>query len=107
MRISDWSSDVCSSDLVKHAAGGAIKTDIRGIVADVGDDLAGERFQIDPGAGGDFAGDNGNAGLDQRLTGDTGALVLRKDGVEHGIGNLIGDFEIGRASCRERVGKSE
>src|SRR3546814_14346141 len=109
MRISDWSSDVCSSDLqpvrkmdrgrhvavglvggvaehqalvagalflgllavhalvdvgrlladqVEHAAGGAVETDLAGVVADVQDHLAGQRLQYAPPEGGNLAGDD-------------------------------------------------
>ena len=49
-------------------------------------------LEVDPGFGGDFAGDDRDAGLDQRFAGDARALVLRKDGVEHGVGDLVGDL---------------
>src|SRR3546814_2399863 len=38
MRVSDWSSDVCSSDLVevegRHRVGGAIRADLLGVVVE-------------------------------------------------------------------------
>ena len=51
-----------------------------------------QRFDVDPRAGGDFAGDDRHAGLDHRFAGHARALVLREDRVEHGIGNLVGDL---------------
>ena len=42
--------------------------------------------------GGDLAGDDRHAGRDQRLAGDSSGRIARQDGVEHGIGDLIGDF---------------
>jgi hypothetical protein len=45
---------------------------------------------VDPGAGGDFAGDDGGAGLHHGFAGHAGALVLRQDRVEDGVGNLVG-----------------
>jgi hypothetical protein len=54
------------------------------------DHLAGQCFQVDPGAGGDFAGDDRHAGLDHGFAGNAGARVLREDRVEHGIGDLVG-----------------
>jgi hypothetical protein len=68
------------------------KADVGGVVADVEDDLARQRFEVDPGAGGDFAGDDGDTGLDHGFAGDAGALVLRQDGVENGVGDLVGDL---------------
>src|SRR3546814_8338273 len=54
MRISDWSSDVCSSDLIggDHLALGRrqpLAVDLGGAVAAVGE----QRRRADPGAGGD------------------------------------------------------
>ena len=42
--------------------------------------------------GGDLAGDDRDAGLDQGLAGHAGALVLRQDGVEDGVGDLVRDL---------------
>src|SRR3546814_7669036 len=121
MRISDWSSDVCSSDLfgllavdalvdvgglladqVEHAAGGAVEADVGRVVADVQDHLAGQRLQVDPGAGGDLAGDDRHAGLDHGFAGDAGALVLGPDRVQHGVGDLVGDLV--RTAFGDRLG---
>ena len=56
------------------------------------DHAAHEVFEIDPGFGGHFARDDRDTGLDQRLAGDARALVLREHGVEHRVGNLVGDL---------------
>ncbi|MNZ56764.1 hypothetical protein D3C78_747170 [compost metagenome] len=77
---------------VEDAAGGAIETDVGAVVADVDDDLAHQLFQVDPGGGGDFTGDDGDTGLDQGFAGDAGVLVLGNDGVEDGIGDLVGNL---------------
>src|SRR5690606_6303329 len=77
---------------VEYAASSAVEANFRAGVADVDDDVADDLFQIDPGAGGDFAGDDGHAGLDQGLTGHAGVFVLGDDGVQYGIGNLVGDL---------------
>src|SRR3546814_1744999 len=83
MRISDWSSDVCSSDLLangarlKHAAGGV------------------ER--IDGGVDAEFR--------DRTVQNGRGVQV-RERGRRRGVGQIVGgdvDRQIGRASCRERV----
>ena len=42
--------------------------------------------------GGDFAGDDRGAGLHHRFAGHAGALVLRQDRVEDGVGDLVGDL---------------
>src|SRR3546814_1317362 len=74
MRISDWSSDVCSSDLPGHA----------------GDTLGDFALGVAGGAEAaqvalDVCGEYRNAGIAERL------------------GQALQGDEIGRASCRERV----
>src|SRR3546814_5638747 len=70
MRISDWSSDVCSSDLRRHAA---------------------------------YRGYHRHRQRDQPA--DQRAVILDQRGLEiHlSLGEHVATFEIGRASCRERV----
>src|SRR3546814_1742500 len=79
MRISDWSSDVCSSDLV---AGGA---------------LLARRLSVPLLVGG-LAGGVGLAWL--ALTGDLLTAMLA---IGVAVAGLLLLDEIGRASCRERV----
>src|SRR3546814_7502751 len=84
MRMSDWSSDVCSSDLVEHGRGGSPETGllVRGMAKANAD------------AQGDFAA---------LLTGGRLGLLIEP---EHGGQNyqaVVAVEEIGRASCRERV----
>src|SRR3546814_5416030 len=96
MRISDWSSDVCSSDLELVSASGqrfVERSDPRDVVADGG---AAPHRQL--------AADEVH-GLDA-----VGALVDRRDA---GVAEVLGDAglldvahaaeQIGRASCRGRV----
>src|SRR3546814_4291359 len=100
MRISDWSSDVCSSDLIFVGGIGNFGLDSNGTTIVVTDNTAAE-------------------GVDTVLTTE----VLRFNGVNYGVvtgtggnnnnlnGNggsagsqaVFGLGEIGRASCRERV----
>src|SRR3546814_5799570 len=83
MRISDWSSDVCSSDLEQGSLEGeigAVGDPRRGLAVGDGAVLA------DLASGG--AGGVADGGVGQ---------------AEHGE---LADGEIGRASCRERVGQS-
>jgi hypothetical protein len=80
------------ADHVQDAAGGSVEADVGGVVADVADDLAHQRFQVDPGAGGDLAGDDRHAGLDHRLAGHARALVLGQDRIEYRVRNLVGDL---------------
>src|SRR3546814_6185672 len=92
MRISDWSSDVCSSDLRKAALSAAltIHQPTRAIGADAGIDIGHPAFE-------------NSIRIDRHRR-------ERRDGVgadaRHRVrlGTLLGDVpEIGRASWRERV----
>ncbi|MCY1440842.1 hypothetical protein D9M71_571310 [compost metagenome] len=80
------------ADDVHHATGRAVETDVGAGVADVGDDVANDLFQVDPGRSGYFAGDDGNARFHQGFASHAGELVFSNDGVQHCIGNLVGDF---------------
>src|SRR3546814_11253546 len=84
MRISDWSSDVCSSDL-RHGEGGAIF--VARDVDDVGDDRRRRRPRARARALEEEAADE---------------IALGDDGVER-AGDIGERMEIGRESCRERV----
>src|SRR3546814_6030497 len=86
MRISDWSSDVCSSDLLRHPAD-LTGRHLRVLRSDRGCDVA--RHQ---GVARELVGvepdPHGVAGTEQARLADSGNTL---------------DREIGRASCRERV----
>ena len=56
------------------------------------DHLAHQLLEIDPGRGGDLAGDDGHTGLHQGLAGHASLLVAGDDGIQHRIGNLVGDL---------------
>src|SRR3546814_6824507 len=74
MRISDWSSDVCSSDLVHGEAREMVLGDREEMVADPG----------------------------QRQVGENLLVLAEPFHVERQLGRPE-QVEIGRASCRERV----
>mgnify|MGYP000211979062 CR=1 FL=1 len=80
------------ADGVEDAAGGAVKADVGAVVADFDHGFAYQVFQINPGGGGDFPGKHDHAGFNQGFAGDTRVFVLGDDGVQHRIGNLVGDF---------------
>src|SRR3546814_3438407 len=91
MRISDWSSDVCSSDLVVLVLDGCGLGDAVGVVED--------QPEVAQPANARLRAHGGQAHLDARvaqraLLGLAG-LVVEVD--------LLVRAEIGRASCRERV----
>src|SRR3546814_14111215 len=77
MRISDWSSDVCSSDLLALGAAGVDVDEHHGPDPEVLD------------AGGEHVGDLGAGG----------PVVVREQALDRGQAGR----QIGRASCRERV----
>src|SRR3546814_18508629 len=106
MRISDWSSDVCSSDLVRRGledAGigvpGAGEDDVRAALHLAAGQLAGGEGVVERGR---RRPDEVDDQLRGRV-GETGALVEAADKFPdqrdvHGAAE-----KIGRASCRERV----
>src|SRR3546814_14763928 len=95
MRISDWSSDVCSSDLPDFEAIRSVDTDI----AAIGYRLATANAPLC---------DRQEPGLGLLLhTPDQYARDVRGEAIRHfRFAGLVGvEAEIGRASCRERVGQ--
>src|SRR3546814_20588672 len=97
MRISDWSSDVCSSDLAMLAEGEARHLDL---VAAHPVAVAADRIDLT------IMGE-GAEGLGQPpLRKGVGRIALVKD-CDPAFEQLVREvgIEIGRASCRERVCK--
>src|SRR3546814_4075232 len=94
MRISDWSSDVCSSDLAKAVEG---RLPLLAGARDGGFDFRSKRLWIDEIGGG---GDDVLTRSQQRadIVDAARNVILRAGKKQHAIG-----CEIGRASCRERV----
>jgi hypothetical protein len=98
--------------LVAGAAGVYAHGDVAGLLVDAGDDGAGVAveavegvvvadgldgatdylLEVDVGLGGDFSGDDYQAGGGEGFTGDTAIGVFGEAGVEDGIGNLVGDL---------------
>src|SRR3546814_15956142 len=91
MRISDWSSDVCSSDLREFAA------DEAAVLGDLGRVVAARHIDLDIGEA-MFVEMRAELllGLGARLVGDEAQVELG----DRAAGQ---DRQIGRASCRERV----
>src|SRR3546814_17463426 len=94
MRISDWSSDVCSSDLPDMAE--------LALAARLAHELA---FGLDRLAVGLAVGDLrlADIGLDVELAPPAVDEDVQVQLPHAGDDGLAGLFEIGRASCRERV----
>ena len=69
-----------------------VEADVVVRVSDRRDHLAGDFFIIDLGRGGDFAGHRAVVGRDQRFAGHAAVRVLRQQGIQHAVGNLIGQL---------------
>src|SRR3546814_6987535 len=104
MRISDWSSDVCSSDLqlIPHALHVARRLDLALLFASGG---WVSRDAATAASGEDF----GEEGGEEEAIGVRGLLDARASALRFVIGNRlvapepVDNAKIGRASCRERV----
>ena len=57
---------------------------------------------VDVGVGRDLAGDDDEAGRDQRLAGDASVGIVAEDGVEDGVGDLVGHLV--RMALGDRLG---
>src|SRR5208337_349015 len=98
--------------LVAGAAGIDAHGDVAGLFVDAGDDGAGvaveavegvvvanalhgaanDLLKVDVSFGGDFSGDDDEAGRGESFASDAADGILGEAGVEYGIGNLVGDF---------------
>ena len=69
-----------------------IKADGRIVITNAADGFACDLRVIDFGTGGDLTREYHQIVFDQRFSGDARALVLRKQRIQHGIGNGVRDF---------------
>src|SRR5690606_38273833 len=90
------------TDDVDHATGGTVKAYGGGGVADVVDYTTDLLFQVNPGASGHLAGNDGNAGFNHGFAGHTSIFVSGDGGIQDGSGNLVGNFV--RMAFRDRLG---
>src|SRR3546814_19076448 len=95
MRISDWSSDVCSSDLVLRAGGQTVLPDdqrapFAGAVAVEARDIQGAVIE-----------QVGVRGAVRRVEGAVGNELVDAPRCRI-VAHVKGDAEIGRAACRDR-----
>ena len=86
-----------------HAARVGVEAELRARVADLADALAHEARDVDVRLRRDLAGDDDEAGRDQRLAGDAAHRVVGEHGVEHGVRDLVGDLV--RMALGDRLGR--
>src|SRR3546814_1145546 len=105
MRISDWSSDVCSSDLVDAPAHDAAVLDFGGKAFPRAGVAPDEGFDLDPVArAGAEPVERGEADLAVLGQPDGRLAEQAEQAHEIGEGAAAADIiKIGRAACRERV----
>src|SRR3546814_15396451 len=106
MRISDWSSDVCSSDLEIAAAAPLEHRHARAAMADLAARLDARRnldlVGVAIGIGNlDHPAERGGREADRRARVERGALAIEQRMPR----DMDEDVEIGRASCRESGGQ--
>jgi hypothetical protein len=89
----------------QHGATLVVDAVVGVVVADLLDGLAGHLLEIHHRVGGDFARHHHEAGVAQRLGGNARILVLREDGVEHRVGDLVRNL-VGMA-FGDRLGSEE
>ena len=75
-----------------HGAGVRVEAVECVVVADGGNHAAHQGLEIDVGLGGDFAGDDHQAGGRQRLGGNAAVGVLLQAGIENSVGDLVGNL---------------
>jgi hypothetical protein len=93
--------------VVGHEHGAPLVVDavVGVVVADFLDGVARDLLEVHHRVGGDLAGHHHEAGVAQRLGGDARILVLREDGVEHRVGDLVRDLV--RVTLGNRLGCEE
>ena len=79
-------------DAGDYGAGVAVETVDSVVVADGADGAADYTLEIDIGFGGDFSGDDYEAGSGEGFAGYAAGDVFGEAGVEDGVGNLVSDF---------------
>src|SRR5208337_131932 len=79
-------------DAGNHRAGIGVEAVDGVVVADGLNYAAHQALEVHVSFGGNFAGDDDQAGAGQGFTGDAAGGVFTQAGVENGIGNLVGDL---------------
>src|SRR3546814_14886001 len=103
MRISDWSSDVCSSDLLKHGPLALVDADMPVVVIAPNDNLLEKvksNMQEVRARGGELFV---FTDADSNFSESEGVHVIRTPRHVGVLSPIVHTIQIGRASCRERV----
>ena len=69
-----------------------VEAEIVVVVSNVGGDFAGDFLEIDSGFRRDFAGKDDKIRCGKCFASDAGFGILREQGVQNGIGDLVADF---------------
>ena len=89
----------------QHRARIGVETELRARIPDVPHRLAGDVGELDPGGGGDLPRQHDEPGCQQGLAGYASSWILRQDGIEDRVGNLIGNLV--RMAFRDRFRSEE
>ena len=79
-------------DAGDHGAGVGVEAVERVVVADGGDRASNQRLEIHVSLGGDFAGDDDQAGGGQGFAGHAAGRIFGQAGIEDSVRNLVGDL---------------
>jgi hypothetical protein len=93
-------------DRSEYRAALVVKADVGVVVTDALHGSAGDIHVVDIGIGGNFTGNHHQAGGHQRLASHPATRVLGENGVQHRIGDLVGDL-VGMAFGDGLRGKKE
>src|SRR3546814_20229897 len=102
MRISDWSSDVCSSDLLEILHVEMSKGELVGVIVQFGGQTPLKLAQALSDAGIPILGTSPDA-IDLAEDRERFAALVNKLGLKQPENGIARSREIGRASCRDRV----
>ena len=107
VRAVDASGDVLRLllDRGDDAARVGVEAELGARVADLADPVAREPRNVDVRLGRDLAGDDHEPCRDERLAGNAARRILGEHGVEHRVGDLVGDLV--RVAFRDGLGREQ
>ena len=87
-----WRAWKLAADGVHNAAEVVAEAEAGVVVADFFDRLPGDLVDVERELRRDFAADDDQAAADEGFAGDAAGGVVLEDGVEHRVGNVVGDL---------------